>query len=52
MTSSKQMFSVYGTLPVLFWGGVLAKTEFVQNAKTQFENTKIQFEKAKTQFEN
>ena len=24
--------------------GVLAKTQFVQNAKTQFENTKTQFE--------
>ena len=34
-----------------FWG-VLAKTQFVQNAKTQFENTKTQFENAKTQFEN
>ena len=32
--------------------GVLAKTQFVQNAKTQFENTKTQFENAKTQFEN
>ena len=31
---------------------VLAKTQFVQNAKTQFENTKTQFENAKTQFEN
>ena len=31
--------------------GVLAKTQFVQNAKTQFENTKTQFENAKTQFE-
>ena len=34
-----------------FWG-VLAKTQFVQNAKTQYENTKTQFENAKTQFEN
>ena len=32
--------------------GVLAKTRFVQNAKTQFENTKTQFENAKTRFEN
>ena len=32
--------------------GVLAKTQFVRNAKTQFENTKTQFENAKTQFEN
>ena len=32
--------------------GVLAKTQFVQNAKTQFENTKTQFEDAKTEFEN
>ena len=31
---------------------VLAKTQFVQNAKTQFENTKTQFKNAKTQFEN
>ena len=31
---------------------VLAKTQFVQNTKTQFENTKTQFENAKTQFEN
>ena len=30
--------------------GVLAKTPFVQNAKTQFENTKTQFKKANTQF--
>ena len=35
-----------------FFLGVLAKTQFVQNAKTQFENTKTQFENAKTQFEN
>ena len=35
-----------------FFGGVLAKTQFVQNTKTQFENTKTQFENAKTQFEN
>ena len=35
-----------------FFGGVLAKTQFVQNAKTQFENAKTQFENAKTQFEN
>ena len=35
-----------------FFGGVLAKTHFFQNAKTQFENTKTQFENAKTQFEN
>ena len=27
-----------------FFLGVLAKTQFVQNAKTQFENTKTQFE--------
>ena len=32
--------------------GVLAKTQLVQNAKTQFENTKTQFENAKTQFKN
>ena len=31
-----------------FFGGVLAKTQFVQNAETQFENTKTQFENAKT----
>ena len=31
---------------------VLAKTQCVQNTKTQFENTKTQFENAKTQFEN
>ena len=37
--------------PGLFLG-VLAKTQFVQNVKTQFENTKTQFENAKTQFEN
>ena len=30
--------------------GVLATTQFVQNAKTQFENTKTQLENAKTQF--
>ena len=35
-----------------FFLGVLAKTQFVQNAKTQFENTKTQFENDKTQFEN
>ena len=35
-----------------FFLGVLAKTQFVQNAKTQFENTKTQFENAKTQFKN
>ena len=35
-----------------FFLGVLAKTKFVQNAKTQFENTKTQFENAKTQFED
>ena len=35
----------------LFWG-VLAKTQFVQNAKTQFENAKTQFENPKTQFGN
>ena len=35
-----------------FFLGVLAKTQFAQNAKTQFENTKTQFENAKTQFEN
>ena len=28
--------------------GVLAKTQFVQNAKTQFENTKTQFKNVKT----
>ena len=33
-----------------FFGGVLAKTQFVQNTKTQFENTKTQFKKANTQF--
>ena len=27
-----------------FFQGVLAKTQFVQNAKTQFENAKTQFE--------
>ena len=36
----------------VFIFNVLAKTQFVQNAKTQFENTKTQFENAKTQFEN
>ena len=36
-----------------FFLGVLAKTQFVQNAKTQFvQNAKTQFENAKTQFEN
>ena len=34
-----------------FFLGVLAKTQFVQNVKTQFENTKTQFENGKTQFE-
>jgi len=32
-----------GSATGLFWG-VLAKTQFVQNAKTQFENAKTQFE--------
>ena len=32
--------------------GVLAKTQCVQNAKTQFESAKTQFQNAKTQFEN
>ena len=27
-----------------FFGGVSAKTQFVQNDKTQFENAKTQFE--------
>ena len=31
---------------------VLPKTQFPENAKTQFENAKTQFEKAKTQFGN
>ena len=32
--------------------GVLAKTQSVQNAKTQFESAKTQFQNAKTLFEN
>ena len=31
---------------------VLAKTQFQENCKTQFENAKTQFETPKTQFQN
>ena len=34
-----------------FWA-FLAKTQFVQNTKTQFENTNTHFENTKTQFGN
>ena len=49
--SQFDQISLRGVITGLF-GGVLAKTQFVQNAKTQFENTKTQFENTKTQFEN
>ena len=47
MTSPEHSMSLQG----FFWG-VLAKTQFVQNAKTQFKMAKTQFKKTKTQFEN
>jgi len=46
MLDTQKIFMMLG-----FFLGVLAKAQFVQNAKTQFENTKTQFENAKTQFE-
>ena len=44
-------FTLYTSIQGLFQC-VWAKTQFPENAKTQFVNAKTQFENTKTQFEN